>query len=609
MSQDRRSSRAGPGEARRSLNPASGRSKRRAPGGSRGEGGGEASAEGSLQPTLAAVGAPIPTSVGPGARRPDDSGPGGGAAGRVAGTLARTTTIVTAALLASRLLGFLRDTSLSDRFGAGHLADAYVVAATVPLLIFGVVGQALPTIFIPQYTRVLQAEGRQRAADLANNINTTLTAVALVLMVAMWFLAPLVVSIVAPGIKNPSEVALAGSMVRILVPIIVFYLWSAVIQGILNVHGHFLAPAAMGVPQNLIIVAAIFLGSSGLIPGGIVVVAWGSMIGTACTFLVQLPPLRRVGFHFRIHLDWHDPLLRRTVVLAGPVVVASVFSQLGVTIDRVLASGLPAGAISAIYYATRMQQFTYVAIGLAISTVLFPQLAKHASSGSLDQYKAVVNRGLRLISMVSLPITVGVFAFRFGILRVVFQHGVFTPDDTARTALALLGFAPGILTYAYMDYLMRTFFARQDTRVPMIASIISVLINIAGDFLLVGPWQQAGLTLASSVAWGCASVLLMYRMRRDLGPLGGRRTATVLARMLAASVIGVVPAYGLYALWVARFADQRFLEDAVGLVLAGLLALALYLLALGWLRVPEINDARRLVAGGMRRLGLSGSGG
>jgi putative peptidoglycan lipid II flippase len=521
-----------------------------------------------------------------------------------AGSLARTTTVVTGAVLLSRLLGFLRDTSLSDRFGAGHLADAYVIASTVPLIIFGVVGQALPTIFIPQYTRVLHAQGRERARQLANNINTTLTAIALVLMAAMWVLAPTVVDVVAPGIRaqSPDEALLAASLVRIMIPIIVFYLWAAVMQGILNVHGHFLAPAAMGVPQNLIIIAAIFVGSR--FRNGITIVSWGSMIGTAFTFLIQLPPLVRTGFRFRLHMDWHDPLLRRTVALAGPVVVASVFSQLGVTIDRVLASTLPVGAIAAIYYATRLQQFTYAVVGLAISTVLFPQLSAHAGTGSMQQFKAVAVRGLRLLSLVALPITVGAFAFRHGIMRVIFQHGVFNAEDTGRAALALLGFTPGILTFAYMDYLMRAFFALQNTRVPMVASIVSVLMNIAGDFALVGPWQQAGLTLASSLAWGGASALLIRRLRRDLGPLGGRQTLTVLLRMLAAAVLGVAPAYGLYALWVRYVAGGRFLPDAVGLGGAGLTALALYVLALGWLRVPELDDARRLTGGVLRRFGL-----
>ena len=524
---------------------------------------------------------------------------------RVAGTLARTTSIVSAAVLASRLLGFLRDTSLSDRFGAGHLADAYVIASTIPLLIFGVVGQALPTVFIPQYTRVLQAEGRERAAELANNINTTLTSVALVLMVAMWLLAPLVVDVVAPGIRAqaPDEAQLAGSLVRIMLPIIVFYLWSAVMQGILNVHGHFLAPAAMGVPQNLIIIAAIFVGSR--FHNGIVFVAWGSMVGTAFTFLIQLPALRRIGFRFRLSINLHDPLLLRTVALAGPVVVASVFSQLGVTIDRVLASSLPVGAIAAIYYATRLQQFTYAVVGLAIATVLFPQLSRHAGSGSLEEFKSVAVRGLRLLSLVALPITVGAFAFHYAIMRVIFQHGAFNREDTMRASSALLGFTPGILTFAYMDYLMRAFFARQNTRVPMISSVLSVLVNIVGDFALVHVWQQAGLTLASSIAWGAASVLLVYRLRRDLGPLGGRETLADLLRMLAAAAIGVAPAYGLYAIWVDRFAHQRFIFDAAGLVGAGLIALALYVVALARLRVPELDDARRLVAGGLRRFGLS----
>jgi putative peptidoglycan lipid II flippase len=526
-------------------------------------------------------------------------------AGRVAGSLARTTTIVTVAVLMSRLLGFLRDTSLSDRFGAGGLADAYVVAATVPLLIFGVVGQALPTIFIPQYTRVLRSEGIERARDLANNINTTLTAVALVLMTAMWFLAPTVVDLVAPGVRvqSPQEALLAASLVRVMIPIIVFYLWSAVMQGILNVHGHFLAPAAMGVPQNLTIIAAIFIGSH--FRNGIEIVAWGAMVGTAFTFLIQLPPLHRTGFRFRLRINLHDPLLRHTVVLAGPVVVASVFSQLGVTIDRILASSLPVGAIAAIYYATRLQQFTYAVVGLAIATVLFPQLSAHAGTGSLEQFKSVATRGLRLLSLVALPITVAAFAFHYAIMRVIFQHGVFSTADTQRAGLALLGFTPGILTFAYMDYLMRAFYALQNTRVPMIASVVSVLINIAGDFALVGIWQQAGLTLASSIAWGTASAVLVYRLRRDLGPLGGRETIGALLRMLAAAAVGVAPAYGVYALWVARFAGGRFLYDAIGLLVAALIALAIYLLALGWLRVPELDDARRLATGALRRFGLA----
>jgi putative peptidoglycan lipid II flippase len=534
----------------------------------------------------------------PAVAEPDRRGSAGEA------TMARTTTVVTAAVLASRFLGFVRDTVLSDRFGAAHLADAYVIASTIPLLIFGVVGQALPTVFIPQYTRTLQQEGRERAAVFANNVNTVLTAVALVLMAAMWVAAPLVVDAVAPGIRrqDPGEALLAAAMVRIMVPIVVFYIWAAVMQGVLNVHGHFLAPAGMGVPQNLIIIAAILAGS--LWRGGIALVAWGSMVGTAFTFLVQWPPLRRTGFRFRPVFRPRDPLLRRTVRLAAPVVVSSVFSQLGVTVDRMLASGLPIGAIAAVYYATRLQQFTYALVGLAIATVLYPQLSSHAGGGDLARFREVLIRGLRILSFVALPVMVGVFFFHWGIVRVVFQHGRFDAADTGRVVQALEYFTPGIVTYAWMDYLMRGFFALQDTRTPMLAAILSVTINVGLDFALVGPLRQGGLTLATSTAWGCASAFLFLRLRRRVGAVGGRRLAAGLARMLAAAVLAVAPAYGLFALWVGRVAGQRLLPVAAGLAAATLLAAALYLLAAAWLRVPELRYAREVAAAGARRLGL-----
>lgn len=533
-------------------------------------------------------------------------GPSPAASRRRVGALARTTSLVTLAVLSSRFLGFLRDTVLSDRFGAAHMADAYVIGATVPLILFGVIGQALPTVLIPQYTRTLQAKGEAAAAEFANNINTVLTAAALVLMAAMWFLAPEVVDVVAPGIRaqSASEAAMAATLVRIMVPIVVFYIWAAVMQGILNVQGHFLAPAAMGVPQNLVIIAAIFGGSALWGQNGIVIVAWGAMVGTAFTFLIQWPPLRRTHFRFRLRLNLHDPTLVRTVHLAGPVVVASLFSQLGVTVDRALASTLPPGAIAAVYYATRLQQFTYAAVGLAISTVLFPQLSKHAGSGDMDRFKQVLMQGLRLISFVALPVMVAVLAFHTGIVRVIFQHGQFTRTDTERVVEALVYFTPGIVTYAWMDYMMRGYFALQDTRTPMIAGILSVSLNIAGDFILIHYLYQGGLTLATSIAWGCAATFLLLRLRPRIGRVNGRETAIALTKMLVAAGLAVGPAYALFVLWVDRFAGQRFLFDALGLVGAALIALALYLAVLALMRVPELTYALDLASGLLRRVGL-----
>jgi len=504
--------------------------------------------------------------------------------------------IVATATLGSKLLGFLRDTVMADRFGAGHLTDAYIDASFIPLALFAAVGVAIQTVFIPLLSSLLAREGEADAETFAANVNGAVSTAVLVLILVLEVGAGLAVDVMGHGL-DPEAHRLAVSMVRIMSPLIMFYAWSGIVGGALNVRGFFGPNAAMGIPQNLIIIGAIIAGSLGG-RKDIMLVAWGSLVGTATTYLIQLPALRRSGLRVGWRFDFRNPRLVQMLRLVVPAALTAMAQQLGLGVDRALGSGLrPEGLLTDLTYAGRLQLLAYSIMGLSISTVLLPRLAAAAARGDMRGFRQAFARGLGLVNFVTLPVVVGLFLLRTPVVRVVFMHGAFAPASVAPTAYALAFLTLGTLGYGWQDYLNRTFFALQDTRDPMIGGFIAVAVNVVLDFLLVGPLQQGGLALGTATGWTCASVYLAVRLRGRLGLLGGRELFSGGARMLVAACAGFVPAALLYPRVVAYLGGGRWSGYAFGLVLVVCAATGIYGGVCALLRVSEVGFAAALVRG------------
>jgi len=259
-------------------------------------------------------------------------------------TVAGAAAVVMAATVASKILGFRREAALAAVYGASRVTDAYLVAAVIPTLLFALVGAAITTVGIPVLSEYLHRE--EKRGEFASLAWTSFHAVAGLLLGICVLAIPaagLLVGLLAPGF-DADQAALTAGMVRIMLPAIVFMGLAGWAQAVLNAHRHFLAPAAVGIPHNVILIAAIFL--SGVF-WGIEGVAWATVLAIASQFFIQMPVLVKMGIRYRPVFDLRHPGLKKMAVLVLPVLVGVGAGQLNVIVDRILASGLAEGSISA----------------------------------------------------------------------------------------------------------------------------------------------------------------------------------------------------------------------------------------------------------------------
>ncbi|MCR4418658.1 MAG: murein biosynthesis integral membrane protein MurJ [Clostridia bacterium] len=511
--------------------------------------------------------------------------------------VARAAAGVMAATLVSKFLGFGREAALAAVFGASALTDAYLVAAVIPTMLFGIVNAAITTVGIPVLSEYLHREEKrpQLPSLVWSSFHAVLLVLALICLAALP-LAPWLVRLLAPGF-GPEQAGLTAAMVRIMLPAAVFMGLAGWAQGVLNAHRHFLVPAAVGIPYNLVLISAIFLSGAFW---GITGLAWATVLAVASQFVIQLPALRRRGLRYAPVLDPAHPGLKKMAVLVLPVLVGVGAGQLNLVVDRMLASGLPEGSISALNYALKVIQIPQGLLAASLITVLYPSFAQKAVAHDLPGLRMALARGLAALAAAVVPVAVGAIVLRREVVALLFQRGAFDAADAEMTGVALLFYALGLLFLAWRDCLARAFYALQDTTTPMTTGLAAVGINVGLNLLLVRPLAHGGLALATSAAALANCVLMLVRLRRRLGGVGGRYFLADTARVAAASLV-----MGLAVWALNRAAEPLFPPVAAGSgslaafallgLRVGLLALAGALVYLAGCRALLVREVGNLV--------------
>jgi putative peptidoglycan lipid II flippase len=459
-------------------------------------------------------------------------------------TLFRLAGIVSAFLVLSRLSGYVREALLAARFGATHTTDAWVLAQNLPASIFAVIGAGLVMVFLPVFREVFEKRGEEAAWRLTNTVlNVTMVLAALLVLVG-WLVAPTLIPMLAPGLPAAPQ-ALAVSLTRTMLPMMLFMGISGVAAAVLNANRLFFAPALVGLMSNVAVITALMLIVS---PAQISWVAWAVVAGAAAGSLVQLPQLPGLGFRYSLQWELKDSAIPQIGRLILPIIATTSAIHLQGFVDLFLASGLAEGSISALNYAVRVNSLPYGVIGAAIATVLYPSLADHAASGRTDELRQTASRGLRTLAFLLLPMALGVMVFRGPLVQLIFERGAFDPQATVATAYALLFYAAGILFFGWMDFLNRCFFAIQDTLTPMLGALGMVVLNIGFNLALVGPLAHGGLALGTSLATMVGVGFLYRRLTRRLGDIGGRTLLRSVLLSLGTAMAGTLVGYLTYSL-------------------------------------------------------------
>ena len=474
-----------------------------------------------------------------------------------------------AATLASRVLGFVRDMVVALVFGAGPATDAFFVAFRIPNILRRLLAEgALSTAVIPVFTDYVVNRSREEALRMLRAVFLAALLGLCAATVLGMLGAPWIVRLIAPGFAaDPGQASVATLLTRVMFPYLVLVGIASLAMGALNAQGRFFAAALGPAVLNTGMILAVLLLASRLEPS-ILSLAVGVLVGGLGQVLVQLPSLRRSGLLVAPSGELGHPALGRVVRLLLPAVFGLAAVQVMVFVNTLLASLLPAGSISFLYYADRVMEFPLGIFGIALASASLPVMARQGAAQDLRGIAATLNFALRLALFISVPATLGLILLRVPITRVLFERGQFGPTDTAATAAALGWYALGLAALAGSRIAAQAFYAVGRPAIAVRLGIVAVGANIVAALALMGPMAHAGLAAAASAGAWVNLVGLVLVARARFGRLGGRALLASIVRTTLASL--PVAAWCLGALWAWPGAPSRWGDAAtLGVAVAG----------------------------------------
>jgi putative peptidoglycan lipid II flippase len=525
-------------------------------------------------------------------------------------SVAQNASVVSIAVMASRILGLVRDQVFAIFFGAGLQYDAFLAAFRIPNLLRDLFAEgALSAAFVTTFSQVLETKGQKEAVRLSNRVATLTILVISVICVAAWLCAPLLVRALAPGFFDvPGKAELTIQLTRIMIPFLLLIALAAQAMGVLNAQNVFGIPAIASAFFNLgSIIAGLLLGFAiGPAIGWSAIegMAFGTLVGGFLQFAVQWPSLLRTGFSYRPMISLSDPGVRQIVRLMAPAIIGTAAVQINVFVNTNFASSIidPAtgavanGPVSWLNYAFRFMQFPIGVFGVAIATAMLPPLSRSSARNDLVQFRETLAHSLALVFFCCVPSAVGLAVLGRPIVALIFEHGRFTAFDTIQTGNALAAYSIGLAGYAAIKVLSPAFYALNDARTPMLVSLGSIVVNYAMNSLLVGPFGHVGLAFSTSTVALVNFLLLALFMRRRLGWLEGRRLGSTLIRIGVASIamgfVAWIVAEGLRSLPLPTV-SLHFVQ-VVGSIASA--AIVFYVVC-RVLQVKELDEAITTIAG------------
>jgi len=486
--------------------------------------------------------------------------------------------------LLSRLTGFMRDIMLAAILGAGPVADAFFVAFRLPNHFRAIFAEgAFNAAFIPAYARIRTQGGEKAAGEFGDRIFTLLLASQVVLLALALIFTPQVIEVLAPGFsREPQQFSLAVSLTRITFPYLLLITLVTLWGGILNALHRFAAAAAAPILLNVTMMATLALVT--LFPGAGYAAAWGVLISGVLQAALVAADTSYAGVMtwFRA-LRWDDDV-RRFFVALLPATIGSAGTQLALFADTIIASFLSAGAISALYYADRIDQLPIGVIGIAVGTVLVPEMTHRLATGDEAGARSAQNRAIEFALLLAIPCVVAFLVVPGLIMRALFMRGAFTAGDAHAAAMTLMAYTIGLVPFVLIRSVVAPFLARGDTATPVKAALIGTAINIAFKIVLMVPLAQVGLALATSIgAWINFVLVLFFAVRAHVIAVDAELKTSLVRLAIAGVALAVVllvadpVVTALLSSWSRFRAESELLLLAlIGSLVYGALVLALF---------------------------------
>ena len=436
--------------------------------------------------------------------------------------LLRASAVVGSMTMLSRILGLVRDVVIASFVGASANADAFFVAFKIPNFLRRLFAEgAFSQAFVPVLADYKQEGSIVAVKALIDRVAGVLGGSLLLVTSIAIVAAPLVAALFAPGfIDQPLKFQLTHEMIRITFPYLLLISMTGFCGAILNSYGRFAVPAFTPIFLNLCLIFAATVAAPWFAEP-VYALAWGVFFAGIIQLLFQLPFLYRLELVPRPRWDTKDEGVRRILKLMVPALFGVSVSQINLLLDTVLASFLPTGSVSWLYYSDRLTELPLGVFGIAIATVILPNLSAHRAAAREDQFSLTLDWGIRSVLLIGVPATVALVLLAQPILITLFQYGELTPRDVAMSALSLQALSLGLVAFMLIKVLAPAYYARKDTATPVKIGIIAMVVNMVLNLLFVFPLMyymnagHMGLALATSVAAFLNAGLLLRGLLRD----------------------------------------------------------------------------------------------
>ncbi len=555
-------------------------------------------------------------------------------------SIARSAGIVSIAVMGSRLLGLIREQVFAAFFGSGFAMDAFRIAFRIPNLLRDLFAEgALSSAFVTTFSQTIATKGEREAWRLANLVNNALIIiVSLIVLVGIVFAPQIVDIFIDPaqsaksGENYQHTLSLAIQMTRILFPFLLMVSLAAVAMGVLNTKERFGIPASASTMFNVGSIIGGLICSYLMAPEyitnslraaiyqqklpedvqgastAIIGMAIGTLIGGMLQWLIQVPSLRAVGYRWQPVLSFRDEGMRQVMRLMAPATIGSAALQINIAINTGFATSIGEGVVSWLDYAFRLIYLPIGMFGVAISTATLPLTSRAAALENLDEFRRTIAQALRLTFLLTIPSAVGLIVLSRPIISLIYQHGRFTSYDTEQTALALSCNAIGLMSYSSVRVLAPGFFALKDTRIPMMASLLSILTNylvakFTVDYLGIG---IMGLALTIPAVTTVNFSILFFFMWRRLGGIEGKSLAVTFLKVLAAAVLMGGVCYLVSHQLEALLGTTGLLARLISVGLSVTVGIGVFFTVA---RLLGVSELQQLTAGLARRFGRRNTAG
>jgi putative peptidoglycan lipid II flippase len=450
-------------------------------------------------------------------------------------SMKRITIAIMIITLASKVIGLLREITLSYLYGATSISDAYLISLTIPIVLFSFIGVALTTSYIPIYSRIENENGKEKADYFTSNLTNFVVLLCVIITIVVLIFPASIIKLFASGFEGET-LRLAISFTRTTIFGICFTSIVYILGAYVQLKNNYLVPAIIGLVMNIIALTSIIISSH----TNLIVLPVGILFSIISQVVILIPFANKKGYKHAFVFNTSDKNLRKMIKLSIPVILGTSVNEINQMIDKTLASKLAIGGISALNYSSKVGQLIQGVFVMSISTVMYPQTSKMASQNNISDMKRLILRNVNVLNLLIIPSTVGIFMFSQPIVKLLFGRGAFDNEAISMTSNALLYYSIGMIAIAHRELLSKTFYSLQDTKTPMVNATIGMFTNIILNILLSKHMGVSGLALASSLAAILTTTLMVIKLEKKIGILHIKSICTSFLKILISSLIMAV---------------------------------------------------------------------